>query len=203
MKDRTFELGAGALCLDLANTWGGRPDPSAEKLQTYRDLVGWARDSGSVTPDEADSLIQWSHERPSDAALALKDARALREAIYRTLSARAAGGALPEAELERLNRVLARAMARLRLEPGGTCCGWCWDFGPDDLDRPLWPAVRSAAELLVSDEIERLHECEASDCSWLFIDRSRGRRRRWCDMATCGNREKARRHYQRMKAAGG
>ena len=68
------------------------------------------------------------------------------------------------------------------------------------LDRPLWPVLRSAAALLTSDDIARIRECAAERCAWLFIDHSRNRSRRWCDMRDCGNRAKARRHYARAKA---
>jgi predicted RNA-binding Zn ribbon-like protein len=63
----------------------------------------------------------------------------------------------------------------------------------------LWPVARSAADLLTSQEQSRVRECAASDCGWLFLDLSRNRSRRWCDMETCGNRTKARRHYARSK----
>ena len=53
-------------------------------------------------------------------------------------------------------------------------------------------------ELLRSPTIETVRECER--CSWLFLSGGRGRPRRWCSMATCGNREKAARHYARRKA---
>ncbi|HXO42658.1 MAG TPA: CGNR zinc finger domain-containing protein, partial [Thermoanaerobaculia bacterium] len=60
----------------------------------------------------------------------------------------------------------------------------------------------SAAELLTSDKWRRVRECAGSDCTWLFLDRSRNRSRRWCAMQTCGNRAKARRHYRRARAGG-
>ena len=47
---------------------------------------------------------------------------------------------------------------------------------------------------------ERLRMCEGPNCSWLFIDRSKAGRRRWCDMAVCGNAAKSRRFYARSSA---
>jgi predicted RNA-binding Zn ribbon-like protein len=44
---------------------------------------------------------------------------------------------------------------------------------------------------------ERMKIC--GNCGWLFIDRSKNRSRAWCDMAVCGNRTKANRHYRRKK----
>jgi len=76
---------------------------------------------------------------------------------------------------------------------------WAWDETAPSLDRPIWLIVRSAANLLTSEETSSIRECASETCSWLFVDRSRTRRRRWCDMSTCGNRAKARRHYQRRK----
>ena len=60
----------------------------------------------------------------------------------------------------------------------------------------LWPIAKSAADLLIPPELE-VRLCKAPDCAWLFLDKSRNRSRRWCDMKVCGNRQKARRHYQR------
>lgn len=57
--------------------------------------------------------------------------------------------------------------------------------------------ARSAAALLTAEEVERLKLCDAHDCGWLFVDASRNRSRRWCDMADCGNRAEARRFRER------
>jgi predicted RNA-binding Zn ribbon-like protein len=88
---------------------------------------------------------------------------------------------------------------------GGERWRWRWAGDAESepaLDRVLWPVARSAAELLTSDDLAAVRECAAPDCRWLFLDRSRNRSRRWCAMATCGNRSKARRHYRRGRAGG-
>jgi predicted RNA-binding Zn ribbon-like protein len=59
--------------------------------------------------------------------------------------------------------------------------------------------VRSAVELLTSHDIQRVKECAADRCGWLFMDNSRSRNRCWCDMKTCGSREKARAYYRRLR----
>jgi predicted RNA-binding Zn ribbon-like protein len=63
----------------------------------------------------------------------------------------------------------------------------------------LGPVLRSAVELLTSDELHRVRVCAAPDCDWLFMDESRSRSRQWCSMVTCGNRAKARRFYRRTR----
>lgn len=57
--------------------------------------------------------------------------------------------------------------------------------------------ARSALRLIDSTKADAIKIC--SHCGWLFLDRSKNRSRMWCDMAVCGNRAKARRHYRRQK----
>ncbi|HEV8632686.1 MAG TPA: CGNR zinc finger domain-containing protein [Chloroflexota bacterium] len=84
--------------------------------------------------------------------------------------------------------------------PGTRAFGWMWDGSASRLDAPLWPLARQAAELLVAPERERVRECAAGDCHWLFLDTSKNRSRRWCDMKSCGNRAKVRSFYRRKRA---
>ncbi len=57
--------------------------------------------------------------------------------------------------------------------------------------------LSAVSVLTAAQELERVELCPGEDCGWLFLDESKNRRRRWCSMETCGNRAKARRHYQR------
>ena len=199
--EHIFEFKGGRLCLDFANTVGGRRAHPTEFLNRYADLVAWGRQAGVLSDGEARRLMRLAAQRPADAARTLADAIALREALYRVFSS-AAGGPAVAADLEILNSALRRAMSHLRIVPGAREFAWTWDAEEGALDRVLWSVVRSAADLLASDEVLRVARCAAQDCDWLFLDTSRNRSRRWCDMRDCGNRAKARRHYARKKASG-
>ena len=194
-----FDFTSGALCLDFANTWGNRPDPSGDRLHTYRDLVAWALEAEILSGDAAASCGREADHRSREATAVVDEALRLREAVYRVFSDLAACGDPAIEDIAELNRALASAMPRLRLQPGGECCSWTWSASQRALDRMLWPVVRSAADLVTSREVGRVRECAADDCAWLFIDTSRGPRRKWCDMSTCGNRAKARRYYARHR----
>ncbi len=196
-----FELTGGALCLDFANTVDHRPAPEPrELLPTYADLLSWARQAGAIRAEEARHLEREAAGRRAEADAALEHARTLREALFALFSAAAEGRlASPPAALEALNSALPAALGRRRLAVSGGRAGWAWVEDPRALDRPLWPVVESAAELLVSEELPRVRECAAETCAWLFLDRSRNRSRRWCDMTVCGNRDKVRRHRRRMR----
>jgi predicted RNA-binding Zn ribbon-like protein len=193
----TFELSGGALCLDFANTWSDRGRPETDQLLSYPDLLAFAQEAGLLSAGEGERLSRRAQREPQAAAAALALSRDLRETLYRSLSAVAADRGPAAADLERLNAALPEALSRLRLERRGTELVWAWAAPDAPLETPLWPVLRSAAELLTSEERQRVRECAGSACTWLFLDRSRNRSRRWCSMETCGNRAKAHRHYRR------
>ncbi|MDH3403923.1 MAG: CGNR zinc finger domain-containing protein [Acidobacteriota bacterium] len=193
-----FDLTSGRHCLDFVNTLEDRGGAARESLRAYPDLVEFARQAGRVDEATAVELLRRSRREGAAARAVRRRAIELREALYRLLRSGSPGAAA--ADLALLNRELSSALAERRLEPGGA--GWRWSWAPSpDLARPLWPVLLSVSDLLTSEELGATRECRADRCSWLFLDRSRNRSRRWCDMRTCGNRAKARRHYGRVQAA--
>lgn len=198
-----FDLSGGDLALDLANTLSRRRTPEPrEDLREYEDLVAWGLQARTLTSAEAAGLRRRAAESPRAARAALLRARAVREAVFDVFSALAEARPVPSTGLARLNAALPDALARLRLEPAGAGAEWAWSEGAA-LDRVFWPAVRAAGDLLTGPDRERVRECGARDCAWLFVDRSRNGTRRWCDMAVCGNREKARRFQTRSRTPRG
>ena len=99
-----------------------------------------------------------------------------------------------------LNGELAGAMSRSQVVPTDNGFTWLWAEGGKALDCVIWPIARSAADLLTEGPLAAIRRCEGRDCGWIFLDTSRNRTRRWCDMRICGNRAKARRHHERVKA---
>ena len=194
-----FEFSGGALCLDFVNTLGDRPRRSEELLGNYFDLLRWAETAGLVDQAEGRRLERQAGRQAARAGRAFDDAIRLRERLYGIFSALAAEDRPQSGELAALNVALGEALPHLRLEQRDGRFRWHWAGAAHRLDRLLWPVTRSAAELLTSSEVALVRECASDRCSWMFIDRSRTHRRRWCDMKTCGNRAKARRHYERRK----
>ncbi len=192
-----FDLDAGRACLDFANT----RSLSADHLNSYADLLAFASQAELVTPQVFDWLRAEAVRRPTPAQATFQQAATLRDALRRVFLAIANDLRPEDADVAVLNVVLATSLAHacVRLEGPGDAYGWGWSGV--DLTAPLWPIVRSAADVLTSEQERPLvRECGASDCTWLFVDSTRNRSRQWCSMTSCGNREKARRHYQRIKA---
>ena len=193
-----FDYSSGSLCLDLANTWGNRSDATSDTLKSFADLLKWAHDAGVVNDRERRELETLAHREASKSFGVFRTARDFRDIVFRVCSAIASKEKVPEREVSVLNAAL-QTVPRQRLCCGGECCEWEWPAEKPDLRQILWPVIQSAADLVTSSDISRVRECGAPDCNWLFIDRSRGGRRRWCDMSTCGNRAKARRYYERHR----
>ena len=196
----SFGRDGESLALDFANTWEDRSNSATDKLGSYPDLLAFATEAGILDRSQADALAARARESPAAAAKAMAAAVALREAVYRVFSRRAAGSSAEAEDLERLSATVARAATRLALEPEGDGFAWRWRGLEPSLQAPLAPIAWSAAELLTGGDLGRLRECDGERCNWLFLDSSRNRSRRWCSMESCGNRAKARRHYRRRRA---
>lgn len=197
-QTHTFELTGGRLCLDFANTVDNRPSPRRrDLLRSYGDLISWSRQTEKVSTRQAGQLDREAAAHPQKAAAMLRRGKKLREAIYGIYSAIANGRRPTTLDLDTLNKFLGEALARSRISR--TRSGFSWEFkaSTGDLDQVLWPVARSAMNLLVSSELSTICECAAADCAWLFLDASKNKSRRWCDMKVCGNRSKIRRFRQR------
>jgi len=190
-------LFGGLLCLDFVNSldWRGRTEP-VEYLGTYDDLLEWAIRAGAMTAAQARPLRR-ACGKPA-AAAALQRAIEFREAAYRVLRAAIAREAARDADLRRINSLVAQARGGSQLRQ--TRHGFSWDL-PErkNPDLPLLPVALSLGDLLTSDDLRHVRLCGGPECGWLFLDTSKNQRRRWCSMQGCGNRAKARRHYMRAR----
>jgi predicted RNA-binding Zn ribbon-like protein len=195
-----LSLLGGRPCLDFVNTldWRGADHP-VEFLHTYQDLVAWSRHAGTISNKEASIISQHSKKQPSKQIKVLAKAIELRETIYRIFSSLSDGKPAATKDLAAFNKFLSRTMKNSQIVR--TKDGYNWDSRGEmaKLDWILNPLIRSAADLLVSDELKRVKKCGDPVCGWLFLDTSRNKRRRWCDMRDCGNRAKAKRFYKKKR----
>ncbi|MCE5252638.1 MAG: CGNR zinc finger domain-containing protein [Actinomycetia bacterium] len=219
----------GNVSLDFANTveWHAGPNPE-ERLTSYAAALDWGLKHGLLTDSQVQVLREKAQTCPGDEAEALRRIVALREAVYRIFSALSHRAPLASADLETLNAELTEALPHVRLvvtegfgaagEMGAAGQGagpptaerdagslpgfeWAWTGMEDHLTSLLWPVARSATDLLTSRQLVQVRECADDACGWLFLDTTKNASRRWCDMADCGNRAKARRYRARRKEA--
>ena len=196
----------GDLSLDFTNSIGrgvagGRMVLENERLTDYPALLRWTTEAGALRADQGRALERLAARHARAARNVLARAVALREAIFAVFHADVRGETPPAAELATLNAELSRALAHARIEPTEDGYAWTLTHSLDALGAPLWPIVRAAADLLVSPNRERVRACASDSCLWLFLDRTRNRGRRWCEMKGCGNRAKVRQHRRRCREA--
>jgi predicted RNA-binding Zn ribbon-like protein len=173
----------GHAVLDFCNTRAGwdAAEPR-EYLTSYEHLVVWAREAGLVDESVAAHLSGAGDQR------ALERALRFRTALYRTCTDPADDDAWQAVAAEAHEAAVAAVLVR----------GEGWVIPADvGADLPVLALARAAGTLLESTDLRMVGRCPGHDCGWLFLD-PRGRRR-WCVMAVCGNREKARRHARRTR----
>jgi predicted RNA-binding Zn ribbon-like protein len=203
-----LRLIGGCLCLDFANTVGGRrparigkrrgcnSEVLHEKLTDNDSLMAWAVHAGVLSGSQIRRVAMKSRARRDENRLVLR-ALALREGIYRVFKSIVDRTTPPAADLELLNREIGEARRHERLHFTGGRFEW-ESVGGDPGEIVLWQVARSAGELLTSGNLSRIRECGGEDCGWLFLDTSKNQSRQWCYMQGCGNLAKVRRFRQRQ-----
>ena len=197
---------AGAPALDFLNSVGTPVDTVVEWLVNGEDLLAWLEQAKLIDPADATGIRAKSF--PGELDEVATQARALREwfrhfvltHMGRPLTAKALDF------LEPLNRILERdegygaitvkpSRPRDRQPPSGL--QWRalrrWST-PNAL---LLPIAKAMADLVCLEDFSLVKGCEGRVCTLLFLDRTRGRARRWCSMSVCGNRAKQAAHRKR------
>ena len=197
---------AEARGLDFLNSLAMPGDVEVEWLGSGQDLLAWLEVAGLLDQDALDEVRARAKPRELDAVASR--ARALRE-WFRGFVQRHRGKPLaPSAagELETLNRLLAHDEAFTQIvarTPAHASDGALpltlvarrrWP-APDAL---LLPIAQAMAEFVTTADFADVKKCESPTCVLHFLDTTRGRRRRWCSMAVCGNRAKQAAHRDRV-----
>ena len=188
------------LWLDFVNTDDARRGTRVDLLRDFDALVHWLEAARVLDAERASGIVRRAHQQPAGAAAALIDARRVRAALRHLAERGGSSDATRTDVLAEINRVLGRSAGTRRVE-------WRDDgsfrqsFVPvgDAFAGLMIPVVESAADALIHGELVRVRRCADARCPRVFFDSTRNGRRRWCDMATCGNRAKAARFRAREK----
>jgi predicted RNA-binding Zn ribbon-like protein len=177
--------------LDILNTVARIKGELVDSLQTNRDVLRWLTRVGWPVENDVAHL-----GKPS----LLENARALRETI-RTLIEKLKAG--KRVDPGALNVFLAEARSHLELvskRDGSLHLRRRWEQRTSE--QVLVPLAECAAELLATGDLSLVRRCENEECVLWFYDRTRSHHRRWCDMATCGNRHKVAAFRERRQRRG-
>jgi predicted RNA-binding Zn ribbon-like protein len=179
LAEHEFRFVGGRPSLDFTATLGKRRrDPPVERIPTPADLGRWFAESGltSAAPEVSPAV--------------LREARLLREALYRLMR-----GPVAAADLRVVNRWAARTPPApvLRAERSGLTAVLA---GPTAAGL-LALLARDGVEILGGPLGARIRECAGEACTLLYLDTSRAGSRRWCAMELCGSRDKMARYRRR------
>ena len=176
---RIHKFGQAAPWVDLGNSemWNGYG-----QLTDFLDDPQWINDF----------LEYWRFGVPLPGPAVLRDLRKLRKLLRQFAEKTSQGAAIQARDLEALNSWLKVPVFRRLVENQN---GFGLTHEPVQIG---WPAVMaliadSLAEALSQQMRNRLKICSNTDCAWIFVDRTKGRVKRWCSDATCGNRDRVRR----------
>jgi predicted RNA-binding Zn ribbon-like protein len=172
-----------------------------DALHDFETFVSWLESAAVLDLERALGIRRRALQQPAGAAATLVDARRVR-ATLRVLAERGTAAAQVRLDaLSEINRVLGRSAGtrRVELRADGSYARAFVPVG-DAFAGLMIPVVESAADAMILGELGRVRRCADSRCPRVFFDRTKNGRRRWCDMATCGNRAKAARHRARRKS---
>lgn len=198
-----LRLVGGHPALDFANTVVARRDRyGPDLLKDYSDVLDWAVRADLLDRNSAEGLRKASKADESRSRAAFRGSKSLREAIHAVFAAHAAGQEVPAKATKQLDRAAKRARASSSL----TCSDgkFSWRVSDDlDLNTVSHLVAEASIDLLTQqDKMSRVRECRGHNCGWLFLDTSRGGRRKWCSEEDCGTYARVRKYRSKNRGCG-
>src|SRR5262249_7663417 len=190
----------GLVCLDFANTTEQlRSDRPYDWLTSYAVLIAWSRARGTVELEAVKRLADRAKRYPSAAKEAFERALIARHLIRDFAAALADKKSVIE-PVRHLNVLLERAPPQPAIEMPRKGTRGRFELPGANPGEPCWRILWSFTALSTSDASSRVRRCEGRGCGYYFVDVTLNRSRRFCSSAGCGNRARARRHYQRQRS---
>ena len=175
---------AGRPCLNLLATLGRRGATPVERVANTGDFAAWLTGAGLL-----DAPVPVSEQEAGQM-------RQLRQAIFAVIDAARRTRTPDPGAVAVVNSFAAHPAPWPRLSADGRAVT---RHSGDPVRAALAVLARDTIDLVTGADLARVRECAAPECRMLFLDTSRGGRRRWCSMARCGNRAKARAYAARSR----
>ncbi|HVZ02501.1 MAG TPA: ABATE domain-containing protein [Dongiaceae bacterium] len=190
----------GLACLNFTNTAGGHTKiREVERIPTYGDVINWGLHAELISPEEARALLALAKSKPKDAFHRVRELQVFRESLHRLVTAIAHKEAPQRADFARVRGAIAKALSAADMRPGETEFDWSADARMLGLGTVIARVALSTHHMLSREKPSQLRQCEV--CTWLFIDRTKNQKRRFCRQDACGNKSRAERFYSRKRKA--
>ena len=190
------------LFVAFANTLSHTRGTAHDDIPDAEALLGWLRAHDLVSSRGRATEAARLRRDPDEAERRLERFRHLRGLLHDTAWSISRDGLARPRELTELNHVLRHGLHyhQLRIGPDGN--RYEVSQVGDRLDQARAAIASSFAHFVADDAPDRLRVCANDGCRDVFVDRSPGGKRRWCDMRTCGNQAKVARHRARRRVSG-
>lgn len=189
---KELRLDGNHLCFDFTNTIFDRHIDSEKKL---RDLISSAEDW--IAWLKKTELLKDDIKLDKDTLFDLDKITQTRESLYRIFSSIQLKKNALKNDLKRFEKLVLKAQLHTKISVTNGKPSQEIIFNKKDLNNYLLPIVKSAYDLFLSEQTDRIKDC--SHCGWLYLDTSKNNSRKWCSMDTCGSQLKARRYYKSKK----
>ncbi|GAB2176060.1 CGNR zinc finger domain-containing protein [Dongia sp. agr-C8] len=194
-----LDLVGGLPCLDFANTAGGHSKiREVERIPTYQDAINWALFAEILSAGEARGVAQAAKAKPGAAARQVEAMHVFREALQRTVAAISSGQPVVAKDFAKVRAVITEAVGVAEIAQKDEAFLWTADAAAPGLGTVLTRVALSAHDMFAREKPSQLRVCER--CTWVFIDRTKNQRRRFCRQDACGNKARAARFYHLHKA---
>lgn len=196
-QETPFLFLGNRLCLDFINTEIVASGERTSLIQSFSDLKSWLLEADVATQEEIEErTASWDAPQKEEfvrQALALRDIlRQMAEEITTTQS-------VSDTVIEAINQSLRQRQGHQVLSCTATGYSAVTRYTQSAAGL-LTPIAASASGLLVHSDLRHVHKCESPQCILYFYDTSKNHVRRWCSMASCGNRSKAAAHYRKSRS---
>ena len=195
---RSIRLVGGARVLDFINTTNGRRPGTAlkiveERLTSFQFFFEWALHASLVCAQEFEAYKSMVFESPISYQPDLDAVIAFRECVYGVFYNLSLRQSAADEALQQINLMFQQGVSWrvLRSIDGAPAWGWKACANAQELTAMLLGRLAiEATQLLVVADLQALRSCSCTDCDWVFLDISKNKQRKWCQMSVCGSREK-------------
>lgn len=195
----TLQFDGGTLCFDFINTvYAWRGENLHEYFNNYNDFIRWSERQHLLPNVTLKRMEQQVSEDKKAAIRTMNKIWKARKLLYNFFSSIAAKDYNKIKDyLPDFNKIIAEGMSGILFKVKSKRLLLTHEGIDIDPLQPLWMVFRSAFDMLTKEDIEKIKECPK--CGWIFLDRTKNGKRKWCNPSDCGSTDKMKRYYLRKK----
>ncbi len=197
-KITDLPLDGGCLCFNFINTKGTwKKEQSKDFLTNYLDILPWMERQNVVEEKYIEQLEDLANSNYSSTPIVFNKILDFRELVYLLFSQIASTRQISQTLIQRFNQFLKRYGANLELLSNNGQLIFYPRLYAKNLEEPLWLLIHFTKKIIENEPFKKIKECP--ECGWIFLDRTKNNRQKFCNPTICGARVKMRKYYRSKK----